>query len=257
MVTLTGCLEFINLKILQRGKRRRRLSSLNIEEDDLQQLQSNGTSTGISATSNKYPSQATQIPHHQHNHTMSSDTYTTPPLSPADSYASGSSGALISGLPSPTGHCPSPDRASMMRYAAKMHETNRNSSNNDTTGPIGKDIYLMEHAGSYDTDEESMLFVHKILKPIKTGINDQYLAQHTADYKPLLQQLMAQSQSQHKNGTTSNSTTNAGLAVMQPCPPLFQPAVVATITVVKGKGNGVNNMVMNTNQPPVPIPVIS
>jgi hypothetical protein len=246
MVTLTGCLEFLS-KIRHRGKRHRRLSSVNSE--DFEQLTSannnnNSSSTRTVATSNsgKYPAQVIHMP---------SDIYvstTTPPLSPADSFLSGSSGGLASGLPSPTGHCPSPDRAAMIRY---MQE---HGNNNEGMPPSSKDVYLMEHVGSYKDSDESMLFVHKILKPIKTSMNDQHMPAPNADYKPLLQQLMAQSQKQSQGPQNNGTTTANGMAVMQPCPPLFQPAVVATITVVKGKGN---NTLVNTNQPQIPIPVIS
>lgn len=235
MVTLAGCLEFF-ANIRNRGRRHRRLSSVNSE--DFEQL---------TAANSKYPSQAEQMQQHQRN--ISSDMYSTPPLSPADSFASGSSGALASGLPSPTGHCPSPDRAAMLRYAATTQEHGNGKNNEDM--PSAKDIYLMEHTGIYlETTNDSMLFVHKILRPIKTRIDDQQPAR-SDDYKPLLRQLMAQSQSQNQN--QNGNTKAAAMAVMKPCPPLFQPAVVATVTVVKGKGR----TVMRTQQYPIPIPVIS
>lgn len=230
MVTLTGCLEFFSR--LRNKRRHRRLSSVNSE--DFAQLTAQNKNT-TSTSSGKYPSSAS-LSQQQY----ASDTYTTPPLSPADSFASGSSGALASGLPSPTGHCPSPDRAAMLRYAATIQEHEGEGI------PTARDVYLKEHIlGTVDTNE-SMLFVHKILKPIKTRIGDQETAP-AADYKPLLQHLMAQSTKQ-----SSNYNKAAAMAVMQPCPPLFQPAVVATVTVVKGKGGS-----YSTNQPPVPIPVIT
>lgn len=234
MVTLAGCVEFFS-KIRHRGGRHRRLSSVNSE--DFEQL-------AAADNSSKYPSQAAQRQYHQYQHNSSSDIYATPPLSPAGSSASGSSGALASGLPSPTGHCPSPDRAAMMRYAAKAQEQGELNKQEDMSS--SNNIYLMEHSGIYlETTNESMLFVHKILKPIRTRIEDQEPVR-AAEYKPLLQQLMAQSQSEHQNGNNK--------AGMQPSGPSgFKPSVIATITVGKKK----ENAVMRTNQHPVPIPVIS
>jgi hypothetical protein len=240
MAIFAGCIEFFS-KIRHRGGRHRRLSSVNSE--DFEHL--------TAANSSKYPSQAGQRQHpYQHNYL--SDMYSTPPLSPAGSSASGSSGALASGLPSPTGHCPSPDRAAILRCAATMQETHGNKNKKTEDIPSAKNIFLKEHSGLYlETTNDSMLFVHKILRPIKTRIDDQEPVR-SGDYIPLLQQLMAQSQSQKQN-KNHGSTKATARAVMNPSPPLFQPAVVATISLGKKK----ESTVMRTNQPPVPIPVFS
>jgi hypothetical protein len=251
MVSITACLEFFSK--MRRGRRHRRLSSVNSEDfEQLTSTNSTRTTTTTTSTSTKYPS----LPQKQQSQqNQCSDIFATPPLSPADSFASGSSGALASGLPSPTGHCPSPDRAAMLRYATRMQENGTGNKTSENNMPSAKDVFLMEHPGIYlDAPTESMLFVHKILKPIKTRIGDQEPVPPTADYKPLLQQLIAQSQSQHIK--ESKNTNTKATAVMQPCPPLFQPAVIATITVVKGKGNNTNANV-RMNQPAIPIPVIS
>lgn len=134
----------------------------------------------------------------------------------------------------------------MLRYAATTQEHGKLNKKEDIS--LAKDIYLLEHNGIYlETTNASMLFVHKILRPIRTRIDDQEPVR-AAEYKPLLQQLMAQSQSQHQNRNGNNKA-----AMQPPGPPVFQPSVTATITVGKKK----ENTVMRTNQLPVPIPVIS
>ena len=142
--------------------------------------------------------------YHTVNEQPPSEDFSTPPLSPADSLISESSGALASGLPSPTGHCPSPDRAAMLRNAG-CH-----------SAAPSCDIYLIYHV--LDTNE-SVLFVHKKLRPIRTKIPDTTpMAKPGPDFKALMRQL---------EGKTKYPA--------RPCPPLAKPSVVATISVAKGK----------------------
>jgi hypothetical protein len=186
MVTLSGCMDFFNK--LRRRRRHRRLSSM--DAADFRRLTCVATSTGDDL--------AAYSP--------------SPPLSPADSFASGSTGGMASGLPSPTGHCPSPDRAAALRHG---------------TASCG-DIYLMQHI--LDTNE-SMMFVHKVLRPIKTRIDD-YIPPPPAPaavapggYKPLLAHLKTYTQKPMKS-----------------CPPIPYPAVTATVTLVRPKGVGAESV---------------
>ena len=226
MITITGCLEFFAK--IRRRRRHRRLSSLDSSEDLSQyagmvantiNMMSHTHPLDVAATTNMASSSSSS--HHHHSlHTRkssasmpstsySSDGYTTPPLSPADSYASGSSGALASGLPSPTGHCPSPDRAAAVRHmqaAAQAHP----------------DIYLMQH--TLDTNE-SMYFVHKKLRPIKTRVYDEM---EGGEYRSLVEQLQAQNKMMMMMQQQQQKYNKPGS-------PLQKPAVVATVTVVRGK----------------------
>lgn len=189
MVSLAGFIDYFT-KFRQR-KRQRRLSSG--PSGDLSRYSSSTTAAEYTAIHSHHPYHE-QLP----------EDLSTPPLSPADSLVSESSGGLASGLPSPTGHCPSPDRAAMLRHAGAK------------SLPPSCDIYLIYY--TLDTNE-SVLFVHKKLRPIRTKIQDPPpAAKPGPDYKQLMRQLEAK----------SKYPTRA-------CPPLAMPAVVATISVAKGK----------------------
>lgn len=190
MVSLAGFIDYFT-KLRQR-KRQRRLSSG--PSGDLSRYSSSTTTANFTAVHSNHP-------YHEQ---PSSDDFSTPPLSPADSLVSESSGSLASGLPSPTGHCPSPDRTAMLRHAGCK------------SLPPSCDIYLIYY--TLDTNE-SVLFVHKKLRPIRTKIQDPPpMAKQGPDYKQLMRQLEAKSKYPSR-----------------PCPPLAMPTVVATISVAKGK----------------------
>jgi len=188
---LTSCLSFFSG--FRRGRRHRRLAS--IESGELNRLHVQvGSSAEVDSSA-------------------CTTAYATPPMSPADSCSSASSGALCSGLPSPTGHCRSPDRA-----ASGQAENLADVINSC-------DIYLKMHV--LDTNE-TVMFVHKKLKPIRTKIGED---PPPSDYKPLLRTLIEQSAAKH--------ATQAP----QPAPALPYAPVVATIRIVNGKGvvSPVNN----------------
>lgn len=106
--------------------------------------------------------------------------------SPHDSFSSDSSGALSTGLPSPTGFCRDEhDQGLEKAYIAAM----KTKLEHDDA------VYLYKYEILSQEEGMEYFFVHKKLSPIKTKIEDT----RQANYRPLLRTLIQQSKNKHQN----------------------------------------------------------
>lgn len=231
MVTLGSCFNFV-ANIHKRRRRRHNHHHLSSTSDsELMCLQS--TSLTIqSPRSVSCPIETTSsLPKPSPVPPLGFPTTTVPlPLSPTDSWSSRSSGAIHSGLPSPTGHCQSPVRCNNGLDETSLQQSLHQHCN---------DIYLMQH--TLDT-KERMYFVHKKLRPIITKSMNNIPITNNGTYKPLLRTLMQESEARHAaaavaTGGENNSNNVATAAVYNDAscygPPKSICSVTATITVVK------------------------
>lgn len=153
-----------------------------------------------------------------------SETLQSSPGSPIDSVSSRSSNGVFSGNSSPTGHCASPDRR---------------GPHHRTDGKLDDDVVFMEHI--LDTNE-SVLFVHKNLSPIKTRPGPPPIFANTkGSYIPLLAPLMASGGLRAKHGPTIG-------------PAMPMATVNATVTIVGGgKSKPLNIPQHDLNPRPLPL----
>lgn len=117
---------------------------------------------------------------------VESERNTSDDSSPHDSFSSDSSGALSTGLPSPTGFYKDEHYEGLEKAYFTAMKTNK--SHDDA-------IYLYKFEILSQEEGMEYFFVHKKLSPIKTKIEDTRQAQ----YRPLLRTLIQQSKEKHQN----------------------------------------------------------
>jgi hypothetical protein len=140
----------------------------------------------------------------------------SPSSSPTESYSPASSGALGSAAPSPTGHCRSPDGSGLRKTCGTLPSI-----------PDSTDVYLCMHTLD---NNESVLFVHKKLTPIKTRSEENHVPVRSFGGKSLLRTLMEQAEAAR---AAKPPIQNAALALQLPGRALPDAAVTATVTVVR------------------------
>lgn len=126
--------------------------------------------------------------------------------SPHDSFSSDSSGALSTGLPSPTGFCKDEHYEGLEK--AYFAAINTKQTHDDAVYLYRFEILSQEEGMEY-------FFVHKKLSPIKTKIEDT----RQANYRPLLRTLIQQSKGKHQSipAVRSVAKENVEGMCMLPC----------------------------------------
>lgn len=137
---------------------------------------------------------------------LDSERNTSDDSSPHDSFSSDSSGALSTGLPSPTGFYKDEHYEGLEKayFAAMKTEKDHDDA-----------VYLYKFEILSQEEGMEYFFVHKKLSPIKTKIEDTRHAQ----YRPLLRTLIQQSKDKHQNIPAIRSVAKENMEgmCMLPC----------------------------------------